>query len=255
MREWGIDISRWQKGLDLSKLKYCKFAIIKAGGREAGEIYTDSMFLDFYTQAKLLGLPVGLYWYTTAVNNVNLQQEIDYLLDKIQGLQFELPIFLDLEEPVLYDQAAELAVYWLNTLAGKSYYSGIYASYSWFLDTLKNVSCDPIQKWIALWGDYQDPGYDCGIWQDGAITTQGIQVDSDYMFADYSFIKEKGLNGFMGGTKYSDVSADRNTYKAIKTVTEAGLMKGFKDGTFRPEDPVTREQLAVVLSRLLQEIR
>ena len=111
---------------------------------------------------------------------------------------------------------------------------------------------DPIQKWIALW-DSSEPDISCGFWQDGVISTQGIQVDSDYCFVDYSFIKEKGLNGFMGGTKYSDVSADRNTYKAIQTVTEAGLMKGFNDGTFRPEDPVTREQLAVVLERLLKK--
>lgn len=255
MKEWGIDVSRWQKGLQLDLFQNCKFVIIKAGGSDGGGLYIDSQFLNFYTQAKNLGLPVGIYWYTQVVSVTDLLSEIDYLLGNIKGLQFELPIFLDLEEPVSYDYADRLSVYWLNTLVEKGYYPGIYASYSWWLDKLKNVPCDPVQKWLALWGDYEDPGYDCGIWQDGVITTQNMTVDSDYCFTDYSFIKEKGLNGFMGGTKYSDISADRNTYKAIQTVTEAGLMKGFSDGTFRPEDPVTREQLAVVLSRLLKEIK
>ena len=252
MKDWGIDISRWQKGLRLDLFNNCKFVIIKAGGSDGGELYIDSQFLDFYTQAKLAGLPVGIYWYTQAVSVTNLIKEIDYLLGNIKGLQFELPIFLDLEESVLYDQAAKLAVYWINTLPEKGYYPGIYSSYSWWYDSLKNVSCDPVQKWVALWGGYDSPGINCGIWQDGLITTQDIQVDSDYIFADYSFIKEKGLNGFMNGIKYSDISADRNTYKAINAVTEAGLMKGFNDGTFRPEEPVTREQLAVVLERLLK---
>lgn len=252
MKEWGIDISRWQKGLDLSQFKYAKFAIIKAGGSDDG-LYIDSCFLDFYTQAKNLGWPVGIYWYTKAVSVTNLLTEIDYLLNNIKGLQFELPVFLDLEETVLYDKAGQLAEYWLNTLSEKGYYPGIYSSLSWWKDTLKNVSCDPVQKWLALWGEYEDPGYDCGIWQDGHIVTQGMEVDSDYMYADYSFIKEKGLNGFEKGIKYSDVDASRKTYDAIKTVTEAGLMKGFNDGTFRPKDPVTREQLATVLKRLLQK--
>lgn len=252
MKEWGIDISRWQKGLDLSKFQHAKFAVIKAGGSDDG-LYIDSCFLDFYTQAKNLGWPVGIYWYTQAVSVTNLLTEIDYLLGNIKGLQFELPVFLDLEETVLYDKAGQLAVYWLNTLAEKGYYPGIYSSLSWWKDTLKNVSCDPVQKWLALWGEYDDPGYDCGIWQDGHITTQGMDIDSDYLYADYSFIKEKGLNGFEKEIKYSDVDASRKTYDAIKTVTEAGLMKGFSDGTFRPKDPVTREQLATVLKRLLQK--
>lgn len=254
MKEWGIDISRWQKGLDLSQFQNCKFVIIKAGGSEEG-LFIDSCFLDFYTQAKNLGLPVGIYWYTRAVSVTNLLNEIDYLTERIKGLQFELPLFLDLEEQFIYDKAAQLAVYWLNTLPEKGYYPGIYSSYSWWYDCLSNVSLDPIQKWVALWGDYQDPGINCGIWQDGAVTVQGMAVDSDYMFADYSFIKEKGLNGFEKGMKYKDVDTTRNTYKAIQTVTEAGLMKGFNDGTFRPEEPVTREQLAVVLARLLKEYK
>ena len=251
MKEWGIDISRWQKGLQLNQFQYCEFVIIKAGGSDGGELYIDSQFLNFYTQAKHLGMPVGIYWYTQAVSVTNLLSEIYYLLDNIQGLQFELPVFLDLEESVSYDYADRLAVCWLNTLAEKGYYPGIYSSYSWWLDKLKNVPCDPVQKWIALW-DSSEPDIKCGFWQDGMIITQGMQVDSDYMFADYSFIIDKGLNGFMTGIKYSDVTADRNTYKAIQTVTEAGLMKGFSDGTFRPDDPVTREQLAVVLKRLLE---
>ena len=249
MKDWGIDISRWQKGLQLDQFQHCKFVVLKAGGSDDG-LYIDSCFLDFYTQAKNLGWPVGIYWYTRAVTVTNLLNEIDYLLSKIKGLQFELPIFLDLEETALYDKAGQLAVYWLNTLPEKGYYPGIYSSLSWWKDTLKNVSCDPVQKWLALWGDYQDPGYDCGIWQDGHIITQGMEIDSDYLYADYSFIKKKGLNGFSKVIHFADVPDTDKGYKAITWAANNGYIYGYSDGTFRPDEPVTRRQLQVELWRM-----
>ena len=36
----------------------------------------------------------------------------------------------------------------------------------------------------------------------------------------------------------------------IDRVSEAGLMEGFKDGTFKPDLAVTRAELATVLDRL-----
>ena len=250
MKTWGIDISRWQKGLELSGFQHCTFAIIKAGGSDDG-LYIDSQFKNFYDQAKALGWPVGIYWYTRAVTVTNLLYEIDYLIDHIKGLQFELPIFLDLEETILYNNASTLAAYWLNTLPERGYYPGIYSSLSWWKDTLRTVACDPVQKWLALWGDYDDPGYDCGIWQDGHITFQDMEIDSDYMFADYSFIKEKGLNGFMADKKdsFKDVNKSMSCYKAAEWGAKKGIIKGYSDGTFRPDQPVTRGQVITMLWR------
>lgn len=48
---------------------------------------------------------------------------------------------------------------------------------------------------------------------------------------------------------FSDVFASRWSYKSIEAVAKAGLMGGFPDGTFRPEEPLTREQMASILHR------
>jgi len=40
--------------------------------------------------------------------------------------------------------------------------------------------------------------------------------------------------------------------EAIKTVINQGLMQGYPDGSFQPEKPVSRAELAVVLVRLLE---
>jgi S-layer homology domain len=37
--------------------------------------------------------------------------------------------------------------------------------------------------------------------------------------------------------------------EAIDSIAEAGITKGFSDGTFRPEEPVTRAQMASFLDR------
>lgn len=49
---------------------------------------------------------------------------------------------------------------------------------------------------------------------------------------------------------FEDVDAERWSAEAIRWCAEKGYIKGYPDGTFRPEDPVTREQLAVILKRL-----
>ena len=50
-----------------------------------------------------------------------------------------------------------------------------------------------------------------------------------------------------GKAPFRDVSAKRYYAKAVAWAAEKGIVSGFEDGTFRPDDNVTREQLAVIL--------
>lgn len=45
----------------------------------------------------------------------------------------------------------------------------------------------------------------------------------------------------------TDMSDDHWAYAAVKTLNNAGVINGFEDGTFRPEDKVTREQFIKML--------
>ena len=57
----------------------------------------------------------------------------------------------------------------------------------------------------------------------------------------------------IGGTEvvFKDVEQDRWSKEAIDFCVEKGLLIGFEDGTFRPTEFVTREQMAVILQRIL----
>lgn len=48
---------------------------------------------------------------------------------------------------------------------------------------------------------------------------------------------------------YTDVDSDFLYFQAIRWVTSQGLMSGYGDGSFGPEDTLTREQLTVILWR------
>ena len=56
-----------------------------------------------------------------------------------------------------------------------------------------------------------------------------------------------------GEPMFKDVEEGRWSYDAIRWCAERGLLQGYPDGTFKPEEPVTREQLAVILQRLGDE--
>ena len=52
-----------------------------------------------------------------------------------------------------------------------------------------------------------------------------------------------------GAKAFSDVKADLYYNKAVDWAAEKNIVNGFSDGTFKPEQPVTREQLATIISR------
>ena len=249
MERFGIDISKWQgKDFDI-KATGAQFVIIKAGGSDDG-LYIDSQFLNFYTQAKNLGLDVGIYWYTKAASVTALKDEINYLLSKVKGLQFELPVYLDIEEDCLYNYSDQLAVTWIKELKKRNYYPGIYCGYYWSLDKLTSDIIKDYPFWLAYWTDSKPAfKWDYGVWQQGHMKCIGGEVDVDYQYIDYSFIKKQGYNGFKKEKTYSDVTEDMASYKAIMWCTEQGIVQGYSDGTFRPKDPCTREQICTMLWR------
>ncbi|SFE60321.1 C40 family peptidase [Alteribacillus iranensis] len=51
-------------------------------------------------------------------------------------------------------------------------------------------------------------------------------------------------------TDFNDVSTDHTHATAIKAVSEAGYIRGDQDGNFMPNDPMTRQQMAVVFYRV-----
>ena len=98
MQKFGIDISVYQKGMDMDKAlaEGVEFAILR-GGVHLGK---DSCFEDFYAACKARNIPVGVYLYSYATTVAAAKQEADFLIEKVlKGKQFEYPIYMDYEDP------------------------------------------------------------------------------------------------------------------------------------------------------------
>ncbi|WP_162616239.1 S-layer homology domain-containing protein [Paenibacillus lutimineralis] len=76
--------------------------------------------------------------------------------------------------------------------------------------------------------------------------------------AEFSFMIVRALNldlldsTNLAKTAYSDVGAEAWYSNDIAVLNKLGVIKGFSDGTFRPNDPVTREQMVVIVMNALR---
>lgn len=207
----GIDISYCQPKVDWSKVD-ADFVIARAGfGRLVSQ--KDTMFESHYAGAKSRGIPIGVYWYSYAMNEQEARMEADACIEILKGKQFEYPIFYDVEEKKQFDLGKEkvsaIIRAFLERVESAGYWVGLYGSYS----SLTTWTGEDIREryaiWLAHWDVSKSPySGDYGVWQYKVGKANGVtgDCDLDYSYVDYpSLIKAKGLNGF---TKPTPVTPD-----------------------------------------------
>ena len=87
-------------------------------------------------------------------------------------------------------------------------------------------------------------GYGNGLFGPDDATTRAMVVTMLYRMEGEPVIRS--------GMPFSDVTESDWYAKAVSWAESQGIVKGFEDGTFRPNDPITREQLATMLYRYAQ---
>ena len=125
----GIDVSKWNGGIDFNKVKSAgvKFVIIRAGFGVNG---IDRLFKANYTAAKEAGLKIGAYWYSYAKTKAELQNEIFAFLNAIKGMQFEMPVYWDIEEEWVINNINYVIPTVCTALENAGYFAGYYTSAS-----------------------------------------------------------------------------------------------------------------------------
>ena len=213
MREFGIDISKWQGNFDFDKAvaEGVKFVIVKGGGGDDG-LYRDPKFETNYAEVKKRNLPTGCYWFSKAVSVDDAIKEADYFYEKcLKDHQFELPVYMDVEHrsqlALGKAKLTEIVKAFCERLEAKGYWVGIYASLNTFRSYLNDAELQNYAHWVAQWTTkltYTGNDGVCGMWQFGGeennIRTNkvaGVTCDQNYMLIDYpAMIKAAGLNGF-----------------------------------------------------------
>ena len=205
---FGVDISYWQRGISIKKLKQSgvKFALIRAMYGNS----KDLCFEDFYSLLKEEQIPVGCYLYGLAKNVAQAREEAQALINYcLKGKQFEYPIYYDVEDKILLNlginETTEIVKAFCETLENAGYFVGVYMNESTYNREVNSSELSRLySQWRAKWTREENRPLNVDMWQFGGETNlinstviAGYVCDQDYSYIDFEkIIKEKGLNGF-----------------------------------------------------------
>ena len=98
----GIDVSEYQKWIDWDSVKASgiEFAMIRVGyrGWGSGAIIEDKYFERNIREAKRVGLKVGVYFYSGAINTSEAIEEAQFVINKVRNYSLDYPIAFDFED-------------------------------------------------------------------------------------------------------------------------------------------------------------
>ena len=199
-----IDVSQHNGAIAWRSVKGNVDAVIlRAGYRgygTAGTLATDKQFKANVTAANSLGIPVGVYWLSQAINETEAKAEAAYLVKLLKPYKISFPVYLDSEycEPnangrgdrISKAQRTKTGLAFLKAIRSAGYTAGLYCAENWFTDEIDGAA---IRKagftiWCArLAGKPRIGAHDA--WQyTWKAKVPGIlgDVDANYFYKDFS---------------------------------------------------------------------
>ena len=164
----GIDVSYHNGAVDWKAVLDAEidFAIVRLG---YGNRHLDEKFLDNINGALAVGLRVGVYYYSYALDVETAKAEAQFVKEILQenGINPELGIWFDMEDADGYKERygmpdnqtiTDMCSAFICALNEAGYqYVGIYASYSWLTSVIDTCQlADYVPYWNAQWGICND---------------------------------------------------------------------------------------------------
>ena len=96
-----IDVSYHNGVINWERVKAsgCAGAILRCGYGDDIASQDDKQWIRNLAECERLGIPVGVYLYSYATCDRQAKSELEHILRLIKGHTFQLPIFIDVEEP------------------------------------------------------------------------------------------------------------------------------------------------------------
>ena len=196
----GIDISHWQKGIDLGAIDV-DFVICKA---TEGNGYTDEMCDTFYQKAKSLGKKLGVYHFARPDLGNSPEAEADWFVKETLGYHKEAMLILDWESGNLKDTV--WARKWLDRVYSKTgvkpviYMSAsVMSSANW-----GDVVAGDYGLWVANYGSNN------GTAQEEVFNRYPLKYWNFYALWQYTSVGR--LNGYSGNLDLNYFSGDSSAW-------------------------------------------
>jgi GH25 family lysozyme M1 (1,4-beta-N-acetylmuramidase) len=191
----GIDVSYANGKLDWNKLDV-DFAIIRIGYGGDSAKQDDTQAIYNMDECERLGIPYGVYIYSYALNQDNVESEIDHTLRMIKGRKVELGVYFDMEDADGYKRKNGINVYnsrdlltgfcikFCEAIERAGYKAGVYANLDYFKNVLYVNKLVKWSIWLAQWG-VSKPAMTCDMWQytsDGKFDGVKGRFDMNYLY-------------------------------------------------------------------------
>lgn len=158
----GIDVSKYQGEIDWEAVKNdgMDYAIIRVGirGYSEGGILEDEFFRQNIEGAIANGIPVGVYFFTQAVNEAEALEEADFVIGMLQGYELTYPVYLDIEDVkkescrtngLTVEERTNNAKVFLERIREAGYEPALYGNMKSFLLMVDLASLEQYDKWFA----------------------------------------------------------------------------------------------------------
>lgn len=199
----GLDVSSFQNEIDWNELKKSDidYVMIRCGFRNLTneELYVDKYFHRNIKEANRLGIPVGVYFYSTAISEKEAIEEASFVLNTIKDYDVTYPIAYDFE---MFNQNRTIgvsdktinnnALKFLDYVSAHGYNGMLYTNLRaieshWNLELFKNYKI-----WYAQYIDVPTYDGEYDMWQytdRGSISGIDGNVDLNTSYIAYEIIK------------------------------------------------------------------
>jgi GH25 family lysozyme M1 (1,4-beta-N-acetylmuramidase) len=195
----GIDVSAFQGDIDWEKVKESNldFVMIRCGYRNLtnDEIHEDSKFRYNISEANRLGIPVGVYFYSTARNELETYEEATFVLNLIKDYEVLYPVVYDFElyntkrmTGVSSDRINDNASYFLDYIALHGYKVMLYSNNSYLERVWNQDNYKEYKFWLAQYDGEVTREYDMLQYSDQG-TIEGIEGYVDLDKATFKYEK------------------------------------------------------------------
>lgn len=191
--EIGIDVSHWQGDIDFNKVKSSKveFAYIRVGrGNGIGKDYIlDDKFKTNIRGFNKVGIPVGVYFYSSANSLNDVRREAKWILKQIKKYDVSLEVVFDWENwdefqkyNLSFYNLTEVANEFSKTIEKSGYKSMVYSSKNYLESMWYDINSD---VFLAHYTDKTDYKGKYKVWQicnNGKVKGIKSSVDIDIRY-------------------------------------------------------------------------
>ena len=160
----GIDVSEWQGNINWNQVadSNVDFAFIRVGGYGSGDYQRlDKTYEANIRGANEAGLPVGVYYYSTATTTEQAKKDAQWVIEQITGHLISYPVVFDMEDATVEYltpmRKSQIADAFLSEIKRAGYYPMLYMNTNWYKNEYNMSMLAQYDVWIAQYNSSSTP--------------------------------------------------------------------------------------------------